>query len=64
MKNIKMALNPFCEIAMEQAVQLKEKKIASEVNAPKILYRIDCSGIDRVENCSRATTLLHGFGCR
>ena len=33
MKNIKMAINPFCEIAMEQAVRLKEKKIANEVFA-------------------------------
>ncbi|MBV2132155.1 electron transfer flavoprotein subunit beta/FixA family protein [Pseudomonas sp. MAP12] len=29
--NVKMALNPFCEIAMEEAVRLKEKGIASEV---------------------------------
>ena len=29
--NVKMALNPFCEIAVEEAVRLKEKGIASEV---------------------------------
>ena len=29
--NVKMAMNPFCEIAMEEAVRLKEKGIASEV---------------------------------
>ena len=29
--NVKMALNPFCEIAVEEAVQLKEAGIASEV---------------------------------
>lgn len=29
--NIKMALNPFCEIAVEEAVRLKEKGIASEI---------------------------------
>jgi len=29
--NVKMALNPFCEIAVEQAVRLKEQGIATEV---------------------------------
>ncbi|MFB9885196.1 electron transfer flavoprotein subunit beta/FixA family protein [Balneatrix alpica] len=29
--NVKMALNPFCEIAVEEAVRLKEKGVASEV---------------------------------
>ncbi|MDA8485387.1 electron transfer flavoprotein subunit beta/FixA family protein, partial [Pseudomonas resinovorans] len=29
--NVKMALNPFCEIAVEEAVRLKEQGIASEV---------------------------------
>ncbi|THG77784.1 electron transfer flavoprotein subunit beta/FixA family protein [Pseudomonas sp. A-1] len=29
--NVKMAMNPFCEIAVEEAVRLKERGIASEV---------------------------------
>ncbi|MFZ0156928.1 electron transfer flavoprotein subunit beta/FixA family protein [Pseudomonas sp.] len=29
--NVKMAMNPFCEIAVEEAVRLKEQGIASEV---------------------------------
>lgn len=29
--NVKMAINPFCEIAVEEAIRLKEKGIASEV---------------------------------
>jgi len=29
--NVKMALNPFCEIAVEEGVRLKEKGVASEV---------------------------------
>ncbi|MFD2204418.1 electron transfer flavoprotein subunit beta/FixA family protein [Kiloniella antarctica] len=29
--NVKMAMNPFCEIAVEQAVRMKEAGIASEV---------------------------------
>lgn len=31
-----MAINPFCEIAMEGAIRLKEKKIANEVIAVSI----------------------------
>lgn len=29
--NVKMSMNPFCEIAVEEAIRLKEKKIATEV---------------------------------
>mgnify|MGYP003660127029 CR=1 FL=1 len=29
--NVKMAINPFCEIAVEEAVRLKEKGIATEI---------------------------------
>lgn len=29
--NVKMAMNPFCEIAVEEAVRLKEQGIASEI---------------------------------
>ncbi|GGN27308.1 MULTISPECIES: electron transfer flavoprotein subunit beta/FixA family protein [Marinomonas] len=29
--NVKMAMNPFCEIAVEEAVRLKEASVASEV---------------------------------
>ena len=31
-----MSMNPFCEIAVEEAVRLKEKKIATEVVAVSI----------------------------
>ncbi|WP_163649274.1 electron transfer flavoprotein subunit beta/FixA family protein [Modicisalibacter sp. 'Wilcox'] len=31
--NVKMALNPFCEIAVEEAVRLKEKGVGTEVVA-------------------------------
>jgi electron transfer flavoprotein beta subunit len=34
--NVKMSLNPFCEIAVEEAVRLKEKKAATEVVAVSI----------------------------
>jgi len=34
--NVKMAMNPFCEIAVEEAVRLKEKGIATEVVAVSI----------------------------
>jgi electron transfer flavoprotein beta subunit len=29
--NVKMSMNPFCEIALEEAVRLKEAKVATEV---------------------------------
>ncbi len=29
--NVKMAMNPFCEIAVEQAIRMREAGIASEV---------------------------------
>lgn len=29
--NVKMSMNPFCEIAVEEAIRLKEKSIATEV---------------------------------
>jgi electron transfer flavoprotein beta subunit len=34
--NVKMAVNPFCEIAVEEAVRLKEKGVASEIVAVSV----------------------------
>ncbi|MCE8034915.1 electron transfer flavoprotein subunit beta/FixA family protein [Billgrantia tianxiuensis] len=34
--NVKMAMNPFCEIAVEEAVRLKERGVATEVVAVTI----------------------------
>lgn len=34
--NVKMSMNPFCEIAVEEAVRLKEKGIAKEIIAASI----------------------------
>jgi electron transfer flavoprotein beta subunit len=34
--NVKMSMNPFCEIAVEEAVRMKEKGVASEVVAVSI----------------------------
>jgi electron transfer flavoprotein beta subunit len=34
--NVKMSINPFCEIAVEEAVRLKEKGVATEVIAVSI----------------------------
>lgn len=33
LNNVKMSINPFCEIAVEEAVRLREKGVASEVIA-------------------------------
>lgn len=34
--NIKMSMNPFCEIAVEEAIRLKEKGLATEIIAVSI----------------------------
>ncbi|MDY0206457.1 MAG: electron transfer flavoprotein subunit beta/FixA family protein [Pseudomonas sp.] len=34
--NVKMSMNPFCEIGVEEAIRLKEKGIASEIIAVSI----------------------------
>ena len=34
--NVKMSMNPFCEIAVEEAVRLKEKKVVGEITAVSI----------------------------
>mmetsp|Transcript_7866 Transcript_7866/g.11945 ORF Transcript_7866/g.11945 Transcript_7866/m.11945 type:complete len:254 (+) Transcript_7866:27-788(+) len=36
MDNVKMSMNPFCEIACEEAIRLKEAKIATEIVAVSI----------------------------
>ncbi|GHB01476.1 electron transfer flavoprotein subunit beta/FixA family protein [Modicisalibacter luteus] len=36
LSNTKMAMNPFCEIAVEEAIRLKEKGIATEIIAISI----------------------------
>lgn len=33
MKNVKMSMNPFCEIALEEALRIREAGLASEVVA-------------------------------
>ncbi len=34
--NVKMSINPFCEIAVEEAVRLKEKGVATEIIAVSV----------------------------
>lgn len=36
LNNVKMSMNPFCEIAVEEGIRLKEKKVAKEVIAVSI----------------------------
>ena len=43
-ENVKMSLNPFCEIALEEAIRLKEAGIASEV----VLVSVGSAEIDTV----------------
>ena len=42
--NVKMSLNPFCEIALEEAIRLKEAGTASEV----VLVSVGSSDIETV----------------
>lgn len=49
--NAKMAMNPFCEIAVEEAVRLKEKGLASEIIAVSI-------GSDKVQEQLRTAMAL------
>lgn len=49
--NVKMSMNPFDEIALEEAIRLKEKGIASEVVAVSI-------GNDKVEEVLRTALAL------
>jgi len=51
LSNAKMAINPFCEIAVEEAVRLREKGIATEVVAVSI-------GGDKVQEQLRAAMAL------
>jgi electron transfer flavoprotein beta subunit len=39
MASVKMSINPFCEIAVEEAVRMKENKIAQEVRAGQLSSR-------------------------
>ena len=41
-ENVKMSLNPFCEIALEEAIRLKEAGVASEV----VLVSVGSGDID------------------
>lgn len=36
LNNVKHSMNPFCEIAVEEAVRLKEKKVATEIVAVSV----------------------------
>ncbi len=49
--NVKMSMNPFDEIAVEEAIQLKEKNIASEVVVVTI-------GIDKCEEVLRTALAM------
>jgi len=36
LNNVKHSMNPFCEIAVEEAVRLKEKKVVTEIVAVSV----------------------------
>lgn len=50
--NVKMSMNPFCEIAVEEAVRLKEKKVATEIVAVSMgpaQCQVRCLAISNVQ---------------
>ncbi len=49
--NIKMSMNPFCKIAVEEAIRLKEAGIASEIVAVTL-------GIDKCQDILRAAQAM------
>lgn len=49
--NVKMSINPFCEIAVEEAIRLKEKGVATEVVVVSV-------GTDKVQEQLRAAMAL------
>ena len=59
-RNVKMSMNPFCEIAVEECVRLKEKGIAKEIIAVSIgekkavdtLRTAMAMGADRYDFCT------------
>ena len=54
--NAKMTINPFCEIALEEAVRLKEQGIADEVvvvDAGRIVQRGPHAELVRVDGVYR-----------
>ena len=63
--NVKMAMNPFCEIAVEEAVRLKEKGVATEIvvvsagpaQAQETLRTALALGADRAIHIEEATEL-------
>ncbi len=38
--NVKMSMNPFDEISVEEAVRLKEKGVVTEVAQPRTIFTI------------------------
>lgn len=65
LSSLKMSMNPFCEIAVEEAVRLKEKKIATEIVAVSIgneksvdqLRQAMALGVDRAIHIQNHTEL-------
>ena len=56
--NVKHSMNPFCEIAVEEAVRLKEKKVVSEITAVTIGPKA-CSETLRTALAMGADNALH-----
>ena len=53
--NVKMSMNPFCEIAVEEAVRLVEKGVATEV----VVVSIGVTQAQETIRTALALSLIH-----
>src|SRR5690625_1870585 len=63
--NVKMSMNPFDEIAVEEAVKLKEAGVASEVVAVSLGIRLDQDGTIRThrQRCTQGFLASRSWYC-
>ncbi len=65
LNNVKMSMNPFCEIAVEEAIRLKEKGVLSEIvtvsvgpeKTQETLRQALAMGVDRAVHISTGTSV-------
>ena len=48
LNNVKMAINPFCEIAVEEAVRLKEAGSATEIIAVTVWLKTHKNNLEQL----------------
>ncbi|KAJ4722667.1 electron transfer flavoprotein subunit beta, mitochondrial-like [Melia azedarach] len=56
--NVKMSMNPFCEIALEEALRIRESGLASEVEKPGLIF-LGKQAID--DDCNQTGQMVAGL---